>query len=374
MLSQWMIVCIAFFASFVLTSFLFSKLENFEIFRLRNFSATASVVLGCVVSSVGVLSFYWDNYDFVSDIGLKGFLAPVIGLAAVFITCLINRRYLVELGVLIASFIGVFAGDLFIEFIPSVPDIVNKLCTVVVWFLFSIGIKVVAALYPFLQMQGITISGGIVLLYIFGVAPFMMGVVGATLLAAMMVAYMNYTNQTMGLTVSPIVGYLIGWFGLVSYNEMLMPCFIILTMVCLVEMSVSLLKKLTFMKKYRDFTNNSFLMQIYESGLAPFAMIKALWLLSGVLVVFCVFQANGVNSYSIPVFVFVVVLWQFFKLIGWKNEDKSWKETNKEVISQIKTVVNEIRKSAKSTKKVNGVKKTKQVKQRKTSKIKKGQK
>ncbi|MBE6467473.1 MAG: hypothetical protein E7004_02640 [Alphaproteobacteria bacterium] len=366
MFTQWIIVLGGFLISSVVTAFLFSKLVFFREFRERNFSATASVVLGCLITCLLVLPFCWDEYDFVSSVGIGGFVAPLIGLIIIFATCFINRLYVIEFGVLVASLIGVFAGDLFIDIIPSAPVFVNKLCSVLLWFLFSIGIRCVATLYPILQIQSLTVSAGIVLLYIFGGLPFIIGFVGATLLGAMCIAYLHYMNQSMGVEVSPIVGYFIGWFGFLSYSEMAFPCYVILVMFCVIEMTVSIIKKLTFMKKYEDFNTNSFCFKIYKSGLPPITIIRSLWLLSGLVVIFAVLQANGVNSYSIPCFVALIMCWQFYKLINWKEENKTWKEKKEEVIEDIKETINLVTKPKKKTKNSN-TKKTKTVKGRKNA-------
>ena len=351
MWSQWMFVIVAFLVSFLLTSFLFSKLVFFEIFRKRNFSATASVVLGSVISSVIVLAFSWNEYDFIADISLWSFFAPLIGLAIIFIACLINKMYVIEISVLLASLIGVFGGDLNIAFIPNAPVFVNQLFTVVVWFLFSVGIRAIATLYPSLQIQGVTISGGFVLLYVFNASPFVLGVISATLLASMYVAYLNYTNQTMGVDVSPIIGYIFGWFGLIFYQEMLISCYIVLTMFCLLEMLIATIRKLTFLQKYNNFSLNTISVQAYKSGLAPVIIVKSIWMIGGILIVFSVFQANGVNYYSIPAFVAIVILWQFYKLLNWENESKSWKDTKDETVEDIKNTINTVVKGIKKSKK-----------------------
>ena len=351
MLLPWMVVVIAFFVSFALSSFLFSKLIVFDIFRVKNFSAAASTVLGSIVSAIIFMVFYWTENDFVKDISVWTFLAPLIGLTLIFVACLIDRLYVIDVAVWIASVIGVFGGDLFIEFIPEGSVVVNKICSVIAWSVFSVAIRCIAMLYPVLQIQGITIGCGLVALYVFGSAPFMLGLIGATFLAAMMVAYLNYYNQTLGVTVSPIIGYIIGWFGLIMYNEMLMPCFLVLVMFCLIEVFICLIKKLTFMKKYQNFLYNSVLIQVYKSGFPADAIIKSLWFLSGIVLMFCIFQANGVNSYSIPVFIAVVILWHFYRLLNWKNEEKSWKDINKEVVEDTKEAIAKIVKSSSKVKK-----------------------
>lgn len=342
MMSQWMIVFVAFFVSFVLTSFLFSKLEFFKIFRLNNFSAVASVILGSVISSIGFLSFYWNENDFVTDVSVWEFLAPLVGLAIIFATCLNGRIALLNWGILFASIIGVFGGDLFIEFIPSASVFVNKLCSVVVWTLFSIGIRCVAVVYPVLQIQGVTFSAGIVLLYFFGAMPFMLTVVGATLLASTMVAYLNYYKQSMGVEVSSILGFFIGWFCFVSYDEMLLPCVFVLIAFCLVEMSVCFIRKASFLEKYKSFLGNAVMLQIYESGFPALGIIKSLWILSGVVIIFSVFQANGVNNYSIPVFIVLVVLWHFYKMLNWQEKERNWKDTKQAVVDDVKTTITQI--------------------------------
>lgn len=367
-MSHLMIVGAAFVVSFVLTSFLYSFLVRFVAFRKINISATASVLLGTIISSTVFLLFCWDKFDFVSSISVWSFLTALIGVCIIFATCFVDRSYAIEIGVLVASVIGVFGGDLFIDFIPAAPVCVNKICSVLVWFLFSIGIRTVALLYPVLQIQGIIISGGFVLLFVFGASPFMLGVISATLLASMCVAYLNYSSQTLEPSLSPVIGYTIGWLGFISYSEMLMPCYVVLIMFCLVEMAVSLMRKLTFLKKYKNFEENSFIVQIYKSGLAPMVIIKSLWVLGGISVVFCIFQANGVNNYSIPAFIVAITLWHFYKMINWREEEKSWKEVNKQTVREIKETIGTVIKGIKESKKTFG---DDAVKANKTSKKKK---
>lgn len=360
-MSHLLIVGVVFVVSFVLTSFLNSFLVNFEAFRKTNFSATASAILGCIIPSAVVIGFCWNRFDFVSDVGYKAFLAPFIGLAIVFSSCFTYKKYVVEASVLIASIIGVFCGNIFIDFVPDAPIWVNKICSVLAWFLFSVGIRVIATLQPILQIQGITVSGGFVLLFLFKTAPFMIAVVAGSMLASMIVAYLNHNNQSFEFESSPIIGYMIGWFGLITYSEMLLPCYIVLIMYCLVEMAISLIRRLTWMKKYKDFYGNSFVAQIYKSGLPPVIIIKSVWMLSGIVLFFCVFQANGVNNHSIPIFIGIITLWQFYKMINWKSEGKSWKEVNKEAITEIKDTLNNV---------VGEIRKTKEVKEKTTSKTK----
>lgn len=370
MLSQWMIVVVAFFVSFVLSSFLFSKLEFFKIFRLNNFSAVAAVVSGSIISSIGFLSFYWNESDFVQDVSVWSFLAPLIGLVIIFAACLNNRVSLINWSVLIASIIGVFGGDLFINFIPEAPAWINKLCSVAAWMLFSIGIRCVAMIYPALQIQGITFAGGIVLLYFFGAMPFMIAVVGATFLAAMMVAYLNYYKQSIGVSVSSILGYFIGWFCFESYGEMLLPCVCVLAMFCLIEISVCLIRRLTFLDKYKVFLNNSVLMQVYQNGFPPAGIIKSLWMLSGVVVVFSVFQANGVNNYSIPVFVALIILWHFYKMLNWKEKDENKENTKQKVFDDVKTTISQMIDYTKGINKQKNKEKTKKTVVKRDDKLK----
>ena len=350
MISQWMVILGAFLVSAVLSSFFASRLANFRAFCTRDFYATASLITGCLLTCIFVLPFFWDTYDFVSNLGIWAFLAPMVGLLVIYATGFIPIRFVTEAAVLLASVIGVFGGNLYIEFFAQYSAFVNKLCTILVWFLFSIGIRAVASLYPVLHIQTVTISAGFVLLYIFGVIPFALGCVAAAFLGAACVSYLNYRSQVLSVGVSPIIGYFIGWFGLISYNEMLFSCYIVLVLFCLMEMTVSLLKKRTFLKKYEDFSTNSFLVQVYKAGLPAAIIIKSLWMLSGVVVIFAVLQANGVNDYSIPVFVAFLMLWQFYRMIDWKEDIKTWKEKRQDIVSNVKQTIENVKKQTKTGK------------------------
>jgi hypothetical protein len=86
------------------------------------------------------------------------------------------------------------------------------------------------------------------LLFFFGQAPFIMGAYTACLLSCFLIAYFYCREYPLGAQSSPLVGLILGWIGLLAYQDFLGPCFMIFSMLYLTEFLFSFAKKITFRK------------------------------------------------------------------------------------------------------------------------------
>ncbi len=331
-----------FLISLVLAAVSFSLIGKIE--KMREKMVVPALVLSSVFFGVVLISvlLFWYQFDFVNNIDYRSFLIPLTGVVLICGAMFTNIKYSVSAAVLVSTLMSVFGGGLEIVFFAEASRIINQLLTVIVWSFFALGYRALAGLNPLPQCEGITVSVGFCLLYLLGVVPFMLEVMAISLLAILLISYIHRGGLPFGIISVPILGYIIGWFGVLSYGEYLLPSFIIFVMFYLVELTVCAIRKVLMLSDYKDFHYNSISVQVFVDGISPHEIIKTVWFTNIVLIVMGAFQINSNNTYSIPVFVVLIVVWQFYRMINWQHENKTLKEVNRELVTDIKKSINNI--------------------------------
>ncbi len=329
-----------FLISLVLAAVSFSLIGKIE--KMREKMVVPALILSSVFFSVVSLSvlLFWYQFDFVNNINYRSFLIPLTGIVLICGAMFINIRYAVSTAVLVSTLISVFGGGLEIVFFTESSRIINQLFTVIIWSFFALGYRALAGLNPLPQCEGLTVSIGFSLLYLFGVVPFMMEVMAVSLLAILLIAYIYKNKLPFGIASVPVLGYIIGWFGVLSYGEYLLPSFIIFVTFYLIELTICTIRKVLMLSDYKDFHYNSISVQVFVDGISPYEIIKTVWFTNIVLVVMGAFQINSNNPYSIPIFVVLIVVWQLYRMINWQHENKTLKEVNRELVTDIKKSIN----------------------------------
>ena len=344
MFVHWSIVGSAFLAALFLSVMFFNGFGRIEVLREKIAVAILTIYLSVLLVVVGIGCFAWYSSDFVTDINRSDFFVPLVSAVVIVGALFANKVWFVDGAVVATVFANVFLSDcLTIEFFSEYSLLVNKFVTCLVWSFFALGFRSLSGLNPLPQIETATISFGFVLLFLFGVAPFMMGVIASSLAATIVIAYVYSKKYPISIAGAPVLGYLLGLLGVLSYQEFLLPCFVGFAMFYFGELCVSSLKKGTLIQSYAKFEYNSVSFKAFNDGLPPNDLIKNLWFVNVVLIIFGLFQMNGVNTYSVPVFAGLVVLWNLYKIENWKDaRNLTFKEANKEIVNDIKQVVKEI--------------------------------
>jgi hypothetical protein len=203
-------------------------------------------------------------------------------------------------------------------------------------WLFSYGYQALSGVSYLPQSEGITICSGIIILFLFGQAPFILSVGAAGLLGALLIAYIHNKRQPIAANGAPVLGFILGWLGLMSYNEHLLPCFTIFSSFYLMELVIALCYKITFIPKYKNISYNSISLQALKKGLPAVVENKIIWNSNILLLIFGLFQLNSPSPYSIPLFAIIIIGWQLYRMLNWEQESLTLKETNKNLINELK--------------------------------------
>ena len=341
----------SFFICMFLTAILFLTLPKITFLRENLISTTIAIFCPILVINTVFCLIYWYPYDFASDITIYQYITPLLCSTLIFLSLFIKYPFAVEIGTLLSSILAVTVGDLTIIFFPELSYWLNQSLTIFILWTFSICWRSICGLNPLPQIEGITISGGIFFLYLLGFAPFILGNTAIIILAGTIISYLYSHPSPLGIKSSPLIGFIFGWLGLISYQEYLLPCFIIFSMCYFLELFVSLIRKLTFLPQYQEIAYNTIFVRSFISGIPSSNIIHALCNINILLLIFGLLQIQSKDEYSLPVFAAIITAWQLYRINNWQQSTKTLKETNQEILQGITTTFHQLFSQEKSDKK-----------------------
>lgn len=327
----------AFFVGMVISAFLHVWFFKFDSLQDNFLASIFAVTISSVIGIVAVSLFFWNDDDFITYFNYFQYLAPLC-CALLLLPVLFTFDGIVVINsVLLVSFIGVYLSDIVITFSTDFPLWLNMFFTSVVWSLFALSFYCLSGLNVFPQSQGMLPSLGFVVLVILGGAPLIMGASAAVLVGVLLIACLRCKIQPMEHLGTIVLGYIVGWIGLVSYPEKLFSCFVIFTMYCLMEAALAVFRKCTTLPKYVEIPYNSTLYNAFEEGGAEL-VLKNICLIGGCLILFGVLQIYSSKDSSLTLFALMLCAWQQYRTINWQVPDKSFREINGETIKSLKSI------------------------------------
>ncbi len=336
MLSEAAMVGVFFISSVVLSAGLLAIFFRIRYLQDNLLSSVGVIGLNFVLTIVVLASAFWNDYDFVADVGKMQFVMTAIVTLGLLIVILFNNQYANAIALLLAISLLVWGGDWKIVFDEQWSDFANEFLTVVVWFLFASGFYVVSGLYPVPQLIVLTVCAGFLFMAFLGVVPKMMVLAIVSLAGVLIISCFNAKIQPIYSKVAPFLGFVTGWIGVASFEEFLLPNFLVLVMFYLLELGVSCARKITLLPRYKNMMNNTVLMQAFVEGVPEEKILKFFMASNVVLVFLSGFQVFGENVYSVPLFSLVVVAWQLHRVIHWQDKEKNFREASENVVKEFK--------------------------------------
>ncbi len=337
-----------FIVSMLLTIVLFLSFLKIEHLRERLLVNVLSLYISVTLVTTIAVCIFWYPYDIVEDTDLLSYLSPLLFGFLIIGALFFNRPYLSSLATLLACSGAVFISGNFINIFPQISPLYNQVITILLYWVFALGWRVLSGLNPMPQVEGLTISGGIVALYLLSAAPLMMYYTAAGILGAFIISYFYSRFSPIGLNTAVLGGYLIGWLGLQSSAEYILPCFIVFCMFYLIELAIGIIRRLSMLPQYRELGYNSIVVTVYNSGYPAPLLLRNRWNNSILLLILGCLQIYGRNPFSMPLFAGILMIWQAYRISQWQTPIKSFKESSQELISDIKNTFGQIFSSAKT--------------------------
>lgn len=332
------ILCLglSFLCCLFVSAVLFSILSRNDFLRSKGLPSSLSILGALIIGLIPVSLIFWHPYDFVAEISALQYFFPLILSILIAGALFFSKPFILPIVIITSSTLSVFLSGLHINLLPDFPTIINQLLTIVLLSVFALSWRGIAGLNPLPQIEGITVCIGIFFLYVFGSAPLIMATTASGLGATLIIAYLYSKSQPIGLNSAPLLGFIIGWLGLIAYNEYIISCYIIFIAFALLEIIISFTRYITLLPQYREIAYNSVSVQSFSSGLPAADTIRIIWNTNILLIILGLFQSHGSNIYSIPIFASIITAWQLYRMSNWQTASQTLKETNQELIKEVK--------------------------------------
>ena len=194
----------------------------------------------------------------------------------------------------------------------ALPIWAEKIILAIAWSLFALCYNTMNAGDGILSSESLSITIGLVLLCVIGVLPVLSGYYAAVFIALFMALhfFMLYPAKiALNSTQCRLLGYLLGWLGVLSAIEGSGSCFLILAMYYIFETSVAFFKKLTFKKQYRNMAANTFYSNLTAAGVAPKTVSDLVSRINLILMLLAGFQIYSPNNFTMIIIAFIAVFW-----------------------------------------------------------------
>lgn len=306
-----------------------------------------------LISSAGSLALVWllpDFFDFISAATVESLAAPLVAAA------ILSVVYAFSPSPKLSSFALVTAAALVVFFSPasllafsaSLPVWANQLLTLLLWLFVAFGLRILNGLDGLVPIELIAIGCGLFIIALIGGTPLLIGA-GALCLTASAVALLLYNYYPSQLIINKggteLLGFVLGRLIITASAEGAAPSVFILALFPLYEITVALLKRITFLPRYHDIIANATYYQISLTGLNPAFIIGYIGKFNLVLVLFACFQIFAPNTYSLPILCVLITAWNLHRLSNWDTTASSLKDINRRFVKDFKNGIADIKKN-----------------------------
>ena len=192
------------------------------------------------------------------------------------------------------------------------PLYAEQIILIITWSLFAFLYNNLNNVDGVLNIQSISISIGLILMYVIGILPALYGYYAGSIVL-ILIAFSFFSSYPAKLHLSDsacrVIGFLIGWLCILSILEGNISCVAILTMYYIYEIIIATIKKLTFKAQYKMLKNNTFYSKVASSGISPRNICELISRINIMLILLAGFQIYSPNAYTIVIISFFMVFW-----------------------------------------------------------------
>ncbi|MDD4555856.1 MAG: hypothetical protein PHE89_00815 [Alphaproteobacteria bacterium] len=334
-------------ASFYFLLFINAKISNQHLAK-KSIFAFIGVYL---VTFIAFTALYFGIYtptDFLHNLQYESLAIAFVGGALIFTVYSFPKTEKFGFLAVLLSCAAIYftIPEDFRIFEENIPAWADKLCIILALFYFSMIYKYINVIDGLLVSQNGTIGIGVAALALIFSIPLLGGFGGIILATSIPLLFFNRYPAKIQISSAGATAFafVLGWLLLLIGMETSVSCSLILILFPLVEATQALLKKATFLEKYKDINENTFCAQTNIRGLYPDIIRENVTKVIILCVLLACFQIFSTNLYSIPAFGVVAVLWFLMKMKDWESSNKSLSEINKETIESLKDNIDEIKK------------------------------
>ena len=245
-------------------------------------------------------------------------LAPVVGIFTSGILLLIGSHYISSAKILnIAFFILCLVNIFLLPQNISLTDghlspLAEKLILAFSWGAFVVFYPILNGINGIVTIQSLSVCTGLMLLFAIGIFPMLDGYYSCIYIA-LFLSYNFFSRYPASLKItdfdSKIMGFLVGWMGVLAAIEGDSSCFIILNMYYFYEFICAVCKKLMFHNQFKKLSGNTFYNKLASAGISPQNICQLTIKINLIMLILAGFQIYSPNYYTIIIISFFMVFW-----------------------------------------------------------------
>jgi len=221
----------------------------------------------------------------------------------------------------------------------TISPLAEKAIFILIWTLFAFLYNNLNNCDGVLNLQSLSISIGLILMSTIGILPILYAYFSGTL-CALLIAFNFFATYPAKITLNSssarCLGFIIGWLCVLATIEGNGSCVIILCMYYIYELTIALLKKLTFKSQFKKLENNTFYSNLAAKGIAPHNIFELISRINLMLLLLAGFQIYSPNTYTIPLISFLMVFWITHQIISPNDNNKNHLLLTTSLLSSLK--------------------------------------
>lgn len=203
-----------------------------------------------------------------------------------------------------------------------IPPLAEKIILALIWSLFAFMYFTLNGVEGIVSLQSLSVFLGLMVLFVIGMLPTLDGFYSCIYIA-LFLALMFFTEFPTKITLYKddcrIIGFIVGWLGILAALEGCGSCFIILSMYYIYETCTALLKKINSQPQFRILTNNTFYAHLADAGISPQNICRFISRINLVMIFLAGFQIYAPNNYTIIIVSAFIIFWMMTKVTSSKD-------------------------------------------------------
>ncbi len=301
--------------------------------------AWTALLLTALAAAVGLFEPHPYN-DFISEMSVWCLFAPLTAALPLALTVFaplpIGWRTLL---IFVCAAAAVFGGSIPTVLVFAWPLWLNQLLIVGAWTLCAVSFGVLNYIPTAAAAQTACTAGAVFLLYILGAAPFILGIEGLCLAAAVLplLFYRLPDGKPLLNTAgAELLGFILSGILALEVAEGGASALLIFLLYPLFEFVFAAGQKLTFLPRYQNLPTDTALAKAVAQGLNLELANQYVVRINILLILFGCFQVYAPNWYSMLIICALATAWQMLRLTNLNVRPLSFGETNRQIMSELK--------------------------------------
>ena len=318
---------------------------------IKNSHFPEHIICFITLTTTILCSLFFTQQDFISDFNIIKVTTP-FGIALI-LSLLPEIKFLHRItAILILTSLTVFGLKLDTNIIPSLSLEINRIIAIIIWSFITLTFRINNKISEQILSSTALFGFGMFVLFLFKGVPTLLGLASLSMGASALAFSLKYwpiSKFKLSNHCADSLGFLIGYYVILSIPEYSFGSTIILLMFPLTEVFLALILFSFNYKHSRNLSQNTSCSKALFSGLSEQVIAIHSVRIGLLMILFACFQLYAPSPYSLWLISILTVAWQQYRLMNWQQLSSGINATNQNVIISIKEGYSKLKKTINKT-------------------------